>query len=305
MPVRLIVLPVILALWFASLPTLAFADTCQERAAAVRAGRIPIGQSDPDCDAGGRMGALLSWLAAGLAAAGAAAAAGLGGGAGSTTTEQPKKEPRAPSIGEGPKWLKCESLRARHDQLCSRLGEAVGDFRLARESFEEAESSLKAFLAYASQEYRKIVECRESWGVARNRRRAGLQLMGVGAAIAGGGLIPEALVGASALAQISFELNKALAVVLAGWATGAWDITREKQMNAVLAAIAATEASFNRSWAETRDQLVTICQERRERMEEKKSVLHRLEEDVGQAAYDLRINDCEWTPCPHTGVVMR
>jgi RHS repeat-associated protein len=85
MPVRLILLAVLVGVQLGSLPTLIFADTCQARAAAVRSGQISIGATDPDCDTGGRMGALISWIAAGLAAAAAAswgALAGAGAGAG-------------------------------------------------------------------------------------------------------------------------------------------------------------------------------------------------------------------------------
>jgi hypothetical protein len=38
------------ATWLVLLPSVAFADTCKERADAISAGRKPANEPDPDCD---------------------------------------------------------------------------------------------------------------------------------------------------------------------------------------------------------------------------------------------------------------
>lgn len=67
------------AIWLVLLPSVAFADTCKERADAIAAGQKPPNEVDPDCKRGALIGTTVA-VAAGAAAAGVAATQlGLGG----------------------------------------------------------------------------------------------------------------------------------------------------------------------------------------------------------------------------------
>lgn len=202
----------------------AAADVCTARAQAVRAGKVPYGAEDPDCDTAAKNAALVSWVAAGLGAAGAAAAAA-----------QRRRGGKAAPPDHWPKDLKAAnsfcglgSAIAQEPYLQSRVPTGDGGDR----PLTELERSLYVFerMREAARVY-GLRAARGNWSsqvtVAANRPEGRAALAGLAIGALGGGVAGSAFgakfgAGLGSLAGPAGTLLGGFAGGLLGLMVGRW-----------------------------------------------------------------------------------